>query len=114
MVCCICVRSHLHRATVGSDCKWKYSHIEDIQEVEIKQIVNCNVEGHWDITQDKRKRLFKVKNIYEINLTFQNTSISEKFLSFYHCQLTVIRLKSQILLPEIFSIMYLNSISEDP
>ena len=65
------VVDHLHRATAGSDCKWKYPRIEDIQEAEIEQIVICDVEGHWDITPDKRKRLFTVKNINEINHAFQ-------------------------------------------
>lgn len=62
---------HLHRATSGSDCKWKYPRIEDIQEAELDQIVDYNVEGHWDIEPDKRKRLFTVKNIKEIEAAFK-------------------------------------------
>ena len=63
--------NHLHRATNSSDCKWKYPSIEDVQEAELDQLVNCSVEGHWDIAPDKRKRLFSVSNITAIDAAFK-------------------------------------------
>ena len=66
-----CTVDHLHRATNSSDCKWKYPSIEDVQEAELDQLLNCSVEGHWYIAPDKRKRLFSVSNITAIDAAFK-------------------------------------------
>ena len=36
----------LHHATNNTDCKWKYPSIDDIQEAELEQIVDCDVGVH--------------------------------------------------------------------
>lgn len=42
--------------------KCKYSSIEDVQTAELEQILNCTVEGDWDISKDKRKIAY-IKNM---------------------------------------------------
>ena len=37
-----CIGDHLHHATNSSDYKLKYPSIEDVQEAELDQIVNCS------------------------------------------------------------------------
>ena len=36
----------LHHAISGSDCRWKYPHVDDVQEAELDQIIDYSVEGH--------------------------------------------------------------------
>ena len=54
---------HLARKLKNSHSKWKYPSTEDIQLVEPDQLVECIVEGEWDLTADSRKRLFTLSNI---------------------------------------------------
>ena len=53
---------HLHRKVKTLDTEWKYPSREDVQQAEEEQIVQCPVEGEWDITPDKRKRIFVLRN----------------------------------------------------
>ena len=62
---------HLHRELKNSDSKWKYPTREDVQEVDPEQIVQCKVQGDWDLSADSRKRLFTVTNIKTITFAFQ-------------------------------------------
>ena len=57
---------HLHRKQKSLDTEWKYPFTEDILEAGEEQIVRCSVKGEWDITPDKRKRVFVLNNRNEI------------------------------------------------
>ena len=57
---------HLHRKQQSLDTEWKYPSKEDVQRAEEEQIVRCSVKGEWDITPDKRKRVFVLGNRNEI------------------------------------------------
>ena len=63
---------HLHRKLKSLDTEWKYPSTEDVQQAEEAQIVRCEVEGEWDITPDKRKRIFVLKNRNEIVESVRN------------------------------------------
>ena len=67
----MCTVDHLHRVLRDSHTKWKYPSEVDIQTVEPKQIVICDVEGQWDYTPDSRKRIFSVLNIKTICSAFE-------------------------------------------
>ena len=55
---------HLHRADTSSDAQWKYPSKEDLQRANVDQIVvDCAIEGDWDISPDKRKRVFTISNL---------------------------------------------------
>ena len=66
------VVDHLHRVLKGPHSKWKYPSKEDIQVVEPEQIVDCVVEGEWDISPDSRKRMFSLSNTKVITSVFNN------------------------------------------
>ena len=66
------VVDHLHRVVQNCHNKWKCPSKEDIQRADMEQIVNCLVEGDWDITPDTRKRFFTVKNKKVIENAFLN------------------------------------------
>ena len=60
---------HLVRTT--SDSKWKYPSQEDLQEAGPEQIVQCEVNGDWDMSADSRKRRFSITNVKAISCAFQ-------------------------------------------
>ena len=44
---------HLERTRKGANLKWRYPTQEDIQTVEAEQILNCEINGTWDILADR-------------------------------------------------------------
>ena len=63
---------HLHRSDISSESQWKYPSKEDIQAADVDQIVDCTVEGAWDISPDKRKRVFTISNLKCVRNAFKN------------------------------------------
>ena len=52
---------NLHSVVSDADILWKYPNSEDLQLAEKVQILNCDVNGEWDISSDTRKRTFTLK-----------------------------------------------------
>ena len=61
---------HLVRVLKNSDTRWKYPSREDIHEVDSDQLVNCVIEGEWDMAPDARKRYYDLKDIKSICFAF--------------------------------------------
>ena len=61
---------HLARAVKNSHSKWKYPSQEDVQQVDMDQIVDCDIEGEWDMEADSRKRFFNLHNGKTISCAF--------------------------------------------
>ena len=62
---------HLHRVVSDADILWKYPKSEDLQLAEKVQILDCDVNGEWDISPDARKRTFTLKNKQDIINAFR-------------------------------------------
>ena len=65
------VVDHLARKLKNSDSKWKYPSKGDVQQVEKDQIVDCTIEGEWDMEADSRKRLFDLNNSKTIEFAYK-------------------------------------------
>ena len=68
------VVDHLHRTDSNLNSKWHYPSKEDKCIVEADQILPCQVQGQWDIT-DLRNTHFTLKNVKEIQEIFQKCSV---------------------------------------
>ena len=62
---------HLARALKTSDAKWKYPSAADINFVQQEQIIECDIDGHWDMDADSRKRLFTLDNTKTISFAYK-------------------------------------------
>ena len=61
-----------HLACKLKNSKWKYSSKGDVQQVEKDQIVvDCTIEGEWDMEADFRKRLFDLNNSKTIEFAYK-------------------------------------------
>ena len=47
------VIEHLERVRQGCNLKWRYPTTEDIQVVEGDQLLDCEINGDWDVLPDK-------------------------------------------------------------
>ena len=63
---------HLTRVLKNSDSKWKYPTREDVQLIEPDQIVECAVEGEWDLTAISRKRCFTLEILKQSLMNLHN------------------------------------------
>lgn len=52
---------HLHRVSKGSQLRWKHPPQQDIAEVSIDQILECVIEGDWDVSKE-RMMSYSLKN----------------------------------------------------
>ena len=64
------VVDHLCRVLRNSDSKWKYPSKGDVQSVQDDQIVDCDIEGDWDMTADSRKRCFTLSNSKTVSYAY--------------------------------------------
>ena len=44
---------HLHRVRKSSSLKWKNPELSDIVDMNAEHIVNCEIVGDWDISNDR-------------------------------------------------------------
>ena len=56
---------HLTRAKPGNDAKWKHPPKSDILSLYKASILDCNVEGEWNVT-NQRVMTFDLKNYMQI------------------------------------------------
>ena len=63
------VIEHLDQVSMDSNLKWKYPTSNDICVVEAEQILQCEIDGEWDVVND-RNMTFTLHNHEVINRKF--------------------------------------------
>ena len=61
---------HIHRSKVSSNLKWRYPMKNDILPVEQEQILDCNIQGEWNILSSRQSE-FTLANHITIEAKFQ-------------------------------------------
>ena len=63
------VIEHLDQVSMDSNLKWKYPTSNDICVVEAEQILQCEIDGEWEVVND-RNMIFTLHNHEVINRKF--------------------------------------------
>ena len=63
---------HIHRRSTSSNLKWKYPARNGTSQVDEEQILDCKIDGEWNITD--RNNEFTLKNQNNINEKFRNVN----------------------------------------
>ena len=62
---------HLTRTVRSSDTSWKYPSSADTHFVTQEQIIDCEIDGEWDMKADSRKRLFTLNGSKAISYAYK-------------------------------------------
>ena len=65
---------HIHRWTKDSNLKWRYPSKPDIKDVVPEQILECSVEGDWNILNNRNSE-FTLRNHELIQKKFLEASL---------------------------------------
>ena len=60
---------HIHRTNKNCNLKWRYPSKEDIADVEEDQILDCDIDGDWDVLSNRNNE-FSLRNHEFINKMF--------------------------------------------
>ena len=60
---------HIHRTDKNFNLKWRYPSKEDIADVEEDQILDCDIDGDWDVLSNRNNE-FSLRNHEFINEMF--------------------------------------------
>ena len=74
------VVDHLRQTDLQFSIKWHYPPKEDECIVEADQVLSCEVQGYWDIT-DLRNTRFILKNIREIQRIFKQYTVQLLYMT---------------------------------
>ena len=65
---------HIHRAAKDSNLMWKYPTTDDIATVDVDQILDCEIDGEWNITANRNNE-FTLKNHGVISKKFKEVKV---------------------------------------
>ena len=69
-----CTTDQLERCTHGSNKFWHYPQVENTQTASCKQILDIEVQGQWDFSENRNTN-FILDNANETVVMFQNAEL---------------------------------------